>query len=384
MKERDKLKSNRRLEGRHIVYAFVGPLQTRGRLLKQIETATRNGALCTVLLGDTVRSFTGKDKFSFEVFRTYVNIDRNPICSFTNTIAFCRSASRVLCSLKPEAVVLLGLGALSISRFIDKVSRDFNVIFDNNELQLESIDSPVKRNIWKLFHNSSVKRCDAIIHAERNRKNYFLKKYPGKDKPQFVIENFPFYRDVKVKADWVGRVRMIYLGAFAHDRQIDEVVGAVAALGDIACLDIVGFGKESFVNGIRDLIQRFGASNIRVLPGIPYSQVGKMLEEYDVGLAFYKNTNLNNYYCAPNKVYDYLMTGLPIITNSYPGLVDVVEKNRVGVCIDRITSDSMRIAINEIKNGRMWLNIDQELKMKYSWEAQEERYIRILEQFSAR
>ena len=87
---------------------------------------------------------------------------------------------------------------------------------------------------------------------------------------------------------------------------------------------------------------------------------------------------LNNYYCAPNKVYDYLMNGMPVISNNYPGLVSVLEKNSVGACVEEVTLPAVKKAITQIVEEKRWQNITDELRRRYSWEEQEKSYLKSL------
>jgi glycosyltransferase involved in cell wall biosynthesis len=101
------------------------------------------------------------------------------------------------------------------------------------------------------------------------------------------------------------------------------------------------------------------------------------LANYDIGFAFYQNNNLNQYYCAPNKVYDYIVTGLPVITNSYPGLLDVVEKNGIGICLETVNSKTIATAIKKIITLDLIDSISRDIKERYTWENQEDIYLAI-------
>jgi glycosyltransferase involved in cell wall biosynthesis len=126
---------------------------------------------------------------------------------------------------------------------------------------------------------------------------------------------------------------------------------------------------------IRKRIDELGANHVRLLPGVPYAKIPSLLADYHIGLALYRNTSLNNYYCAPNKVYDYLMNGLPVITNRYPGLVPVIDGNRVGACIDEVTTAEIGRAVEMIREGRCWENITRDLRRRYCWEQQVPQYL---------
>jgi hypothetical protein len=61
----------------------------------------------------------------------------------------------------------------------------------------------------------------------------------------------------------------------------------------------------------------------------------------DIGTAFYRNTGLNSFYCASNKLYEYIALDKAVVTNNYPGLLETVEHFRQGVCLADITPQSL-------------------------------------------
>jgi glycosyltransferase involved in cell wall biosynthesis len=64
----------------------------------------------------------------------------------------------------------------------------------------------------------------------------------------------------------------------------------------------------------------------------------------DIGTAFYSNINVNNYYCASNKLFEYIALEKPVLTNNYPGLIERVERLKLGVCLDAITPENLASA----------------------------------------
>jgi glycosyltransferase involved in cell wall biosynthesis len=362
---------------RRVTFAFAGPLQSRGRLLKQIATLQKVGVDCDVVLGDTSASAPRTPEFNFPIVRIPVDIENGQMRSFVQTLQFCRRASRLIAASQADTVVCLGLGALMAGKWAKSIRPEIKLIFDNNELQIESISSSRKKLIWRMLHNHAVRSCDIIIHAEGNRMRYFKERYPGSDKPQEVIENFPFLRREHAERKRTEEVKVVYLGGFGSERFTEEIIDSFAKLPARMKLDIIGFGRAEYVARVKRRIEELGATNVRLLPEVPHARIPEVLAEYHIGLAFYRNTNLNNYYCAPNKVYDYLMNGIPIITNAYPGLLDVIAKHRVGVCVDEVDAESIGGAIAAIESGRLWENITLDLKQKYCWEAQEAKYLRL-------
>lgn len=363
---------------KHVTFVYLGRLQSRGRLLKQIATLQGAGVTCDVVLGNTIAETPDRAEFNFPITVLPVNENSGRLVSFVNQLRFGRAASRKVAAGGADTVVCLGLESLPAGVWAKQLRPSLRLVFDNNELHIESFENGIKPMVWKPVHNWGVRRSDVILHAEHNRRDYFRKHYPGSEKPQIVIENFPFFEEPPAqRAVPTEKVRVIYLGGFGKCRFTEEIIDAFAKLPVAISLDIVGFGRPEYVARLNRRLTDTAAEHIRLLPAVPYSKIAALLSNYDVGVALYRNTNLNNYYCAPNKVYDYLMNGMPVIANRYPGLVSVIEGNRVGACVETVDATSLGRAIESIVSGRMWENITPELRRQYSWELQEAKYLAV-------
>jgi glycosyltransferase involved in cell wall biosynthesis len=362
----------------HVTFVFVGALQTRGRLLKQIATLQEAGVTCDVIIGNT--DSREPDPITYEFPITSIRVDQNSgkASSFLNQMRFCKSAARLIASSGADTVVCLALESLMAGVWAKKRRPALRLVFDNNELHIESFGLGFKSLIWSPIHNHAVRRCDVIFHAEVNRMAHFKKHYPGSKKPQQVIENFPSFREeLPDRAPPEDDVRIIYLGGFGEGRFTFEIIDAFASLSPSVQLDIVGSGRPEFVAKVSKHLESLGVKHVRILPEVPYAQIPKLLESYHIGVALYRNDNLNNYYCAPNKVYDYLMNGMPVITNRYPGLVSVIEENRVGSCIDEVKVKELGKAVELICKERLWENITPEFRRRYCWERQVPGYLEV-------
>ncbi|MEM1084366.1 MAG: glycosyltransferase [Verrucomicrobiota bacterium] len=363
---------------RHVAFVYVGPLGTRGRLLKQVATLQKEGVHCEVFHGNSRNEKIGPETYPFPVTSMPFNSDGGQLRSFSEVFRFARKAGPLIAESDADTVVCVSLIALVAGIRAKKIRPSLRLIFDNNELHLESYLSRVKRIVWRPLHNRYIRSCDVIIHAEPNRMAYFKEHYPLTGTPQLVIENFPSYvPGIRKPERNEGPVRVIYLGGFGAGRFTEEIIDAFSSFDDSVSLDIVGSGFKGYGDRLAKRIEEGGSSLVRILPPVPYAEIPELLRSYDIGIALYRNTNLNNYYCAPNKVYDYLMNGMPVIANDYPGLVSVLEENKVGACISDVGAAEIRSAIDRIVDERRAGNITDELRKKYCWEAQEKRYLEI-------
>jgi glycosyltransferase involved in cell wall biosynthesis len=138
-------------------------------------------------------------------------------------------------------------------------------------------------------------------------------------------------------------------------------------------LDIIGPGDKIYIDNLKQEI--VGYENIRILPGVSQKDIDELLPQYDIGFAFYSNTNLNNYYCAPNKIFQYINNRVAIISNDYPGLISLVQNNKIGVCVNKINEEQLESAIRKIQKEQLYNNITDELRFNYSWNTQEDNFL---------
>jgi glycosyltransferase involved in cell wall biosynthesis len=106
-----------------------------------------------------------------------------------------------------------------------------------------------------------------------------------------------------------------------------------------------------------------------------------------MGILLYRNDCRNNYYCAPNKLFEYMMMGLPVIAPSFPGIVPIVEGGNAGLCVDPARPEQIAAAVNELARSpelrqRMKENGLRLTRERYNWETESapliERYRALL------
>ena len=368
---------------REMVFAYVGTLDYRARLKKQIASLRTAGFDCRLVLGDLEERPLDLSAVDIPVDVVRVPIRHGRLAWFLWQLRYGWVAGKRIAAGDPDTVVCISLESLLAGVRAKRIRPGIRLVFDSNELHIESYASRLKRMVWRGIQNHALRYCDVIIHAEPNRLEYFKAHYPVGDARMVVIENFPYFiRDLPTR-DWSGPLRVLYLGALGEDRYTFELIEAFRGFGESIQLDLVGFARDDFADRMN---KRFGdrpGANVRILPAIPSSEIPELLRDYHIGIALYRNDNLNNYYCAPNKVYDYLMNGMPVIANDYPGLRAVLEDNRVGACIENVDEASLREAIHRIVEERRWENITEELRHRYSWEAQEHRLLSVFDQRKA-
>jgi glycosyltransferase involved in cell wall biosynthesis len=68
----------------------------------------------------------------------------------------------------------------------------------------------------------------------------------------------------------------------------------------------------------------------------------------DLGLVPYENTCLNQYYCTPNKLFDFISVGIPIVASDLPELRKVVDTYQIGRLLSSLEPAVIAKAVNEL------------------------------------
>ena len=108
---------------------------------------------------------------------------------------------------------------------------------------------------------------------------------------------------------------------------------------------LIGDGSEK-----RDLLEykaRNKLENLIFIPPLPKKRLGSWMHRSNLGLQILSNIPEFYYGTSPNKFFDYLSSGLPILVN-YPGwLSEIIEKEEIGYFADPKEPDSLVTKIIE-------------------------------------
>lgn len=361
-----------------IVFVFAGLLEYKGRLLKQIATLQEAGYECTVIHGQKESVIPDYSKYSFHVIPYRIVIHSNKVLNFYRHMKFNLQALSCLFSLVPDYVVCVELMGVLSGSLYRLFRRKSTFVFDCNELFMEMGMSKAKKVVWGPIHWFAFKQADFILHAEINRLKYCSSKYSSNAK-NVLIENLPRVATDSIVAHSQSKIcRAVYIGALIPSRGCEEIIQAFSMIPDhIACCDIIGFGFTDYLQHLHSIIDMNHISNVKILPPISNSNIFNTLSNYDVGFAFYGSNNLNQYYCAPNKIYEYIVAGLAVITNDYPGLKQVVETISIGYCLKSTNPVEIRNAVLKVLKNNIRNNIKDSIRSRYTWQTQENRYLSI-------
>ena len=119
----------------------------------------------------------------------------------------------------------------------------------------------------------------------------------------------------------------LYQGAFTHNRGLETALEAMRGLEDSGIhLVLMGYGP------LQPLVDAAAADlpHVHVHPAVAYEAVLEHTRSADVGLVSVKPTCLSYLYCLPNKLFEYLLAGVPVLSNDLPDCRALIEQFGAG------------------------------------------------------
>ena len=130
--------------------------------------------------------------------------------------------------------------------------------------------------------------------------------------------------------------RLVFTGAHGLANGLDAVLDAIVELKRRAekGLRFVFIGQWGLRERLIERSKREGLeSMVSWVPSIPKQELARVLPRLNVGMMILKNVPEFYYGTSPNKFFDYIASGLPVL-NNYPGwLADMLREHRCGVVV---------------------------------------------------
>jgi glycosyltransferase involved in cell wall biosynthesis len=127
---------------------------------------------------------------------------------------------------------------------------------------------------------------------------------------------------------------LLYLGAITFNRGLECLIKSLLYLHDCE-LVLMGMGRDDYKNKLGEWARSLGAEKrLHFFGPVPSHMVTRYAGTADIGVAAIRNSCLSYYYCSPNKVFEYILSGLPVVASDFPELRKVVLDYNLGLTFD--------------------------------------------------
>lgn len=270
------------------------------------------------------------------------------------------------------------------------------LIYESYELPLPRPETSV--GFWRkaapllrYFLAFVLPRCASVIatsplHAQELQHSFHLNEV-------CLLRNIPPYKGVS-KSDRLRQrlglgpdVRIaLYQGYIQLDRGLDKLVHAATFLEQNVVIVLMGDGPQELLAELESLIVSENVSErIKIIPPVPYEELLEWTASADIGLnVLPRDYSLSIQKCLPNKVFEYLMAGLPVLSSQLEAVVEILQSYDVGRIVVSTEPRDIGAAINamladQVALAHMSSNALQAVKHDLCWEQERNQLIRLYE-----
>ncbi|MDC9581149.1 glycosyltransferase family 4 protein [Xenorhabdus sp. PR6a] len=165
------------------------------------------------------------------------------------------------------------------------------------------------------------------------------------------INNYPIIGELHSKeSNWSNKEKQIcYLGAISNIRGIKEIVEAMQYISTDTKLKLAGyFSEKETEKSVKNLE---GWNKIENLGFLNREESKDLLKYSTAGLVLFHPLP-NHVDAQPNKMFEYMSAGIPVIASNFPLWKQIIEKNNCGLCVDPLDSQEIAKAIDYIINNK--------------------------------
>ncbi|WP_420491616.1 glycosyltransferase [Neobacillus drentensis] len=257
------------------------------------------------------------------------------------------------------------------------------LIYDSHEVQTSrtGYSSPV----YGKMEGFLIKRIDEMMVENDTRAKYnedLYGFYPH------VVHNYPFKQtstnEEKVDLHAILDIPkdekiLLYQGGVQTGRGLDKLIQAVPLFNE-GILVLIGDGKIK--KELQTMVEEKGLQDkVKFLPKVPLADLPKYTRNAYLGFQVLNNVCFNHYSASSNKLFEYMMAGVPVVACDFPEIKRVVEGDGTGVSVDSHDPESIANGVNILlENEIMHREMKQrslEASKKYNWENESHDFLRV-------
>ncbi len=238
-------------------------------------------------------------------------------------------------------------------------------IFDSLYLRVKTKNKILKRLLYYCV-NLVYNNADNIIVTDDKRKNLIDVKYKNKVSVIYNTPNIKPFEFACLKEN--DYFKICVMGSIAKSKGILQLLEAI---NDLKNVEIVAFGNL-FDEAAKK--QFYNSPKVKYLGSFNNIESIQLAAKTDVIYAFYEPISVNNIYASPNKLFEAMCIGKPILINSEVKMSDIVEKYKIGKTCPYYDINSLKDTIvqlsklNEAEKKKIMERAQSLFLNNYSWE----------------
>ena len=267
------------------------------------------------------------------------------------------------------------------------------LVYDTHEL---ATGVPYRERLWALFvrilERAVIRHCDAVLTVSDGIADRLVGLYPLHRRPA-VVRNVP---DLARAPDG-GRLRrtlglgqapvVLHQGAPARHRGCEQLVRAMVRVPDAHLVFLGDEGDRGYGAELARLAADSGlAGRVHFMPSVPLDELLAQTAEADVGVSLLEDVCENHRLALPNKVFEYVAAGVPVVGSRLPELARLIEERAIGWVADPSdpadVARTLREALARRQDPTLALRLE-EAANELSWKREQRRLLRVYDELAA-
>lgn len=292
----------------------------------------------------------------------------------------------VLLFNKADVLLANDLDTLLPNYLVSKL-KGIPLIYDSHEIFCEVPElqsNPSKKRIWEKLEGWIIPKLSKCITVNQSIANYFTVKYKV---PFIFVRNIPNYNkitDLKSRIDLnlpLGKKIVILQGAGINvQRGAEELVEAFQYLDENYLLLIIGSGDV--IQHLKDNVVKFELQNkVKFIDKISASELRHYTSNSNLGVTIDKDSNMNYHFSLPNKVFDYMHAGIPILASKLPEIENIVNSYLIGTFIENHEPKHIAQQISSFLNSTQYIEYKSNTiiaAIENNWQTEKQKLINLI------
>ena len=223
--------------------------------------------------------------------------------------------------------------------------------------------------IGSRFFDAVIPATDSISKRFQNGKVVILHNYPILHYAADKVNPKSFREDHTI----------IYAGGISKTRGISEIVQSLEYIDEKLQVKLNLLGKFKEADFEKEVKSMEIFSKVDFIEWVPYKEVSYHLSTADIGLVLFHPVP-NHIEAMPNKLFEYMSAGLPVIASNFPLWKEIVEGDNCGLTVNPMNPREIAAATEYLlerpelmeemgKNGR------KAVLEKYNWEQEAKKLL---------
>ncbi|MGD0757235.1 MAG: glycosyltransferase [Bacteroidales bacterium] len=248
-----------------------------------------------------------------------------------------------------------------LPNFLVSRMKQLPLVYDSHEYFTgvpEIQNRPFVKWIWKSIEKSMFPCLKYVMTvsdsiALQYEKEYGRKPVTVRNCSMKTEQIIPFLRkELEVNPD---HLLLILQGTGINaDRGGVELIDAVSLTENVSLL-IIGSGNQ-FDILIEKVLKLKLSDRIKIIAKCPWETLMRYTRSADAGLSLDKNSNLNYSFSFPNKLFDYISAGIPVIATELPEIAKILNEYKCGILISKPDPIEISKAIIRLRDDRRLLS----------------------------